>query len=61
MEPAFALSLLIKCRQHNIPCNLELSKPVRMEKLPKEILECAGRWSKRRLWRKCYKLKDLRL
>lgn|GEM_PF-6440878 len=37
LEPASALSLLIKCKQRSIPCSLELGKSVEIDKLPKEV------------------------
>ncbi len=53
------LSISIKCQQYGIPCALEISKPVKLEEISKEILGCAERWAKRKLRRKCYKLKNL--
>ncbi len=61
LELAFALSLFIKCKHHEISCRLEVSKPVDPGKLDRETIECAERWTRRKLWRKCYKLKELRL
>jgi hypothetical protein len=61
LEMAFALSILFKCQQHSIPCILEFSKPVELDKLPTEVIECAEQWNKKKLWRKCYKLKNLKL
>jgi len=61
LEFAFALSLYFKCEKHGIPCMLEISKPVDLEKLPKEVLEAAKIWSEKKLHRKYYKLKNLKL
>ena len=61
LELAFALSLYLKCQKHEIPYTLELSKPVRIGELSKEILEAAKLWSERKLYRKYYKLKQLYL
>ncbi len=61
LELAFALSILFKCREHNISCTLELSKPIKMEKVSKEIIEAAKVWAERKLHRKYYKLKSLTL
>jgi len=58
LELAFALSLYLKCEKHNIPCELELSKPIDLEKIPKDILEAAKVWAERKLHRKYYKLKN---
>ncbi len=41
LESAFALSLYFKCHKHSIPCTLEISKPVDLEKLPREVIEAA--------------------
>jgi len=57
LELAFALSLYLKCQKHSIPCTLELSKPIKMEELPAEIVEAAKQWSERKLQRKYYKLR----
>ena len=59
LELSFALSILIKCREHTISCTLELSRPIIIEQLDKEIVKCAEQWSKHKLWRKCYKLKEI--
>ncbi len=42
---------------------LEISKPVDLdlEKLPKDILEAAKIWAERKLMRKYYKLKEMRI
>lgn len=61
LELSFALSILIKCHEHGISCTLELSKPIELGKIQKEIIECAEQWSRRKLWRKCYKLKEIEL
>jgi len=61
LELSFALSLYSKCQKHNIPCSLEISKPARIEELPAEIIEAAKVWSERKLHRKYYKLKNLKL
>jgi len=57
LELAFALSIYLKCQKHNIPCTLELSKPIKTEELPIEIIEAARIWSERKLPRRYYKLK----
>ena len=59
LELAFALSILFKCRKHQIPCELYISKTVNIEELPKDILEAATIWSERKLQRKYYKLKRI--
>ncbi len=59
LELAFALSLLLKCQRHNIPCSLEATKPVDLEKIPKEIIEVARIWAERKLPRKYYRLRDI--
>ncbi|RLE37130.1 hypothetical protein DRJ17_07200 [Candidatus Woesearchaeota archaeon] len=61
LELAFALSLYLKCKKHSIPCELEFSKSVGLEKLPKDVLEAAKIWAERKLHRKYYKLKNLKL
>lgn len=61
LELAFALSIFFKCREQGIPCELEMSKPVNLEDLPKEVVEAAAVWKRRKLYRKYYKLRDLRL
>ncbi|MCD6095683.1 MAG: hypothetical protein J7J99_03870 [Thermoprotei archaeon] len=61
LELAFALSIYFKCEKHRIPCELRLSKPIPMGELPAEIVEAAKVWSERKLHRKHYKLKNLRL
>ena len=61
LELSFALSILFKCQKHDIPCELYISKQVDIESLPREIIECAEQWSRRKLWRKCYKLKHMHL
>lgn len=61
LELAFALSLYLKCQKHSISCTLELSKPVKIEELPAEIVEAARVWSERKLHRKYYKFKNLKL
>jgi len=58
LELAFALSLYLKCQKHNIPCTLELSKPIKIEELPAEIIEAARVWAEKKLHRKHYKLKE---
>jgi len=40
---------------------LEISKPLDPEKISKEIVEVARIWSERKLPRKYYKFKELRL
>jgi len=57
LELAFALSMLFKCQRHIIPCTLEVSKPIEIEKLPDNIIKCAEVWSERKLPRRCYKLR----
>jgi len=59
LELAFALSILLKCQRQEIPCSLERSKPIRVEELSQEVVKCADRWSEGKLWRRCYKLKNL--
>lgn len=61
LELAFALSILLKCRRHNIPCELYLSKPIELNKLPREVIEVAKTWSERKLQRRYYRLRDIRL
>jgi len=61
LELAFALSLYLKCQKHSIPCNLKLSEPIPIGELPAEIIEAAKVWSERKLHRKYYRLKSLRL
>jgi len=34
LELAFALSPLFRCEKHRIPCILEMSKPINLEKIP---------------------------
>ncbi len=41
LELAFALSLLFKCRKHQIPCQLHASKPLGLERIAEEIREVA--------------------
>ena len=60
LELAFALSICFKCQRQNIPCELHLSKPI-IDKLPQEIIEAAKVWTERKLHRKYYKLKNLKL
>lgn len=57
LELSFALSILIKCQEHGIPCTLEISKPLALEQLDREIIECAEQWAKRKLWRKATNLR----
>ncbi len=61
LELAFALSLYMKCEKHNIPCELQLSKPIDMEKLPEDVIKAAKVWAEKKLHRKYYKLKKLGL
>ena len=61
LEFAFASSIYFKCEKHKIPCELELSKPVDLEKLPQGIIEAAKIWAEKKLHRKYYKLKNLSL
>jgi len=61
LELVFALSIYHKCRKHGIPCELHSSKSVELDKLPVEVIKCAEHWAERKLWRRCYKLKELRL
>jgi len=58
LELAFALALLFKCENHGIPCTLEISKPISMDKIPRVIIEAAKIWSERKLPREYYRLKD---
>jgi len=59
LELAFALSVLIKCEQNEIPCTLRLSKPINLEELPNDVLEAAKCWAERKLRRKYYKLRNI--
>ena len=61
LELAFALSVLLKCQEHNVPCNLGLSRPVKLEELPREVLEAARVWCRGKLRREYYKLRGLAL
>jgi len=61
LELAFALSLYLKCQKHTIPCELHLTKHVKIEELPAEVVEAARVWSERKLHRKYYKLKNVSL
>ena len=61
LEMSFALSIFFKCQNQSIPCELYLSNPIEFDKLPQEIIDCAKQWSEKKLWRKCYKLKNLKL
>jgi len=58
IELAFALSTLFKCREHGIPCTLEASKPVNLERLPREVLEATEAWCRGKLPRRFYGLRD---
>jgi len=58
LELAFALSLYFKCQQHSIPCGLEVAKPVIVDQLLKEIVEAAKVWSRRKLPRRFYHLRN---
>lgn len=60
LELEFALSIVFKCQRRNIPCAISLSKPIAIERLDREIIECAEQWAERKLSRKCYKLNKLR-
>ena len=57
LELAFALSLYFKCQKHNIPCILEATKPIEIEKIPREIVEAARIWAEQKLLRKYYHLR----
>jgi len=59
LELAFALSLYFKCQKHQVPCTLEISKAVDLERMPAEIVEAAKVWSERKLPRRHYKLRNL--
>ncbi len=61
LELVFALSIYYKCKQHNIPCSLELSKPIEINSLSEEIIEAAKTWSEKKLSRKYYRLRQSRL
>jgi len=61
LELAFALSILFKCQKHQIPCELHLSKSIDINKLPTKIIEAAKIWSERKLHRKYYRLKGVKL
>ena len=58
LELAFALSMLLKCQKHQIPCELLITKPLKLEELPKEVIEAARIWAERKLPRKYYKLRE---
>jgi len=58
LELSFALSILFKCRDHNIPCTLELSHPAKLEDIPREVLEVAEAWCRGKLPRRFYALRD---
>jgi len=45
LELAFALSIYFKCQKHNIPCTVDVSRPVKLEEIPKEIIEAAQVWA----------------
>lgn len=59
LELAFALSLHFKCQNHDIPCTLEVSKPIDIEEIPNEIKEAARIWAERKLLREFYRLRDI--
>ena len=61
LELAYALSTLIKCQNHGIPCTLETSNPIKAEELPAEIVEAAKAWAERKLPRKFYRLRNMEL
>jgi len=61
LELAFALSLLFKCRKHHIPCALEISKPANLEEIPRDVNEVARVWAERKLPRKYYSLRNVRV
>jgi len=61
LELAFALSLYLKCQEHGIPCVLEVSSPINPEEIPRDVNEAAKIWSERKLPRRFYRLRDLRL
>ena len=61
LELAFALSMLFKCEKHQIPCELLITKPLKLEELPKEAIEAAKIWAERKLPRRYYDLKELHL
>ena len=44
-----SLISLLKCQKHSIPCTLETTKPVDLEKIPQEIIKGARRWAERKL------------
>ena len=58
LELSFALSILFKCRDHNIPCALELSHPAKLEDISREVLEAAEAWCRGKLPRRFYALRD---
>jgi len=59
LELAFALSLYFKCQKYGIPCVLEISKPLDIERIPGEIVEATKVWSERKLPRRFYRLRDV--
>ena len=59
LELAFALSLLFKCEKHQIPCQLDVSKPLDLEEIAEEIIEVARIWAERKLPRKYYRLRNI--
>ena len=61
LELAFALSILYKCQNHGIPCTLEVSKPMDVEEVPNEIKEAARVWAERKLLRKYYSLRNVKV
>jgi len=61
IELAFALSILFKCQKHGIPCEIAATRPINIEGIPSEIKEAAQTWSERKLLRRFYRLRDLRL
>ena len=61
LELAFALSLYFKCQKHDIPCTLEVSKPIGIEGVSNEIKEAAQVWAERKLQRKYYSLRNVKV
>jgi len=61
LELAFALSLYLKCQKHGIPCVLEISSPINPEEIPRDVNEVARVWAERKLPRKYYSLRNVRV
>jgi len=63
LELAFSLSILFEGQKHQVPCHLEISKPIDLERVPvpPEVAEAARIWSERKLPRNYYKFKEVKL